>query len=463
MLGNFRLTRPTRASADRPRTDGQMAAEEQAPAPQGSSYWAFISYSRSDERWARSLHRKLEAYRIPRDVQPDAAADIPSPHRLRPVFRDDDELAASADLGARLRAALDSSRYLIVLASRAAAASRWVNAEAAHFVEAGRTDDVLVLVVDGEPGDAPDREALPAAIRQLPHELLWLDAREQPKPERKTFLRLVAGMLQVSFDALWQRDRRRRWRLLALWTAVAVLLSAVTGGAIWQGRRAAETAAEANKPQRQIAAFRQFLTADLVKSAREFDHDFDATDVAIDIVRTDDLNGDSLVDFFVFNKTSGWCGSGGCAMKVYLSEGHGKYSEVLDLFGSSTPRTRTGESGGYKEIVATHYSIDAEPVYTVFRWARAKYELSHYEFCNGILIEYCEPTIVTPVDDAESLRLKVSPDAPYLRRPEDSAPWIEESVRTPRVIGRLADRDWYLVDAWKGRSGFVRRSDVTRA
>jgi hypothetical protein len=40
------------------------------------------------------------------------AAEIPSTHRLRPIFRDDDELAASADLGGRLREALDRSRYL---------------------------------------------------------------------------------------------------------------------------------------------------------------------------------------------------------------------------------------------------------------------------------------------------------------------------------------------------------------
>src|SRR6266545_8003847 len=125
-----RLSQPLRAAAGLERVDGQSAPEQ----------------------WAHALHRRLEAYRIPRDARPATAAAIPSTRRLRPVFRDDDELAASANLGGRLREALDRSRYLIVVASPAAAASRWVNAEVRHFLDAGRADDILVVVVDGEPG-----------------------------------------------------------------------------------------------------------------------------------------------------------------------------------------------------------------------------------------------------------------------------------------------------------------------
>jgi hypothetical protein len=41
-------------------TDSSAAARLDAP-PQ---YWAFISYSRHDEAWAKKLHRFLETWRI---------------------------------------------------------------------------------------------------------------------------------------------------------------------------------------------------------------------------------------------------------------------------------------------------------------------------------------------------------------------------------------------------------------
>jgi MTH538 TIR-like domain (DUF1863) len=449
---------PLRAAIGLNRPSRQRTPDLQAIHRPRHSYWAFISYSRRDERWARSLHRQLEAYRIPREVRPIPAAEIPSTRRLRPVFRDDDELAASADLGGRLHEALDRSRFLIVLASPAAAASTWVNAEAQHFVDAGRADDVLVLVVDGEPGGAPGREALPAALKRPEGEPLWVDARKSGKLDRKTVLRLVAGMLATGFDALWRRDRRRRRRLVATWTAATLILAGVVGGVIWRQ----QTVSEQNKPQRQVAAFRQFLLTDILETIHESDPGFKASDVKLELVRTEDLNGDSLVDFFVFNNTTGFCGSGGCAMEVYISEGQGRYRVVLDLFGSSTPRTRTAESGDYREILATHYVIDAESIYTVYRWTGDKYELSHHEFCGGLWIEYCNPTVITPVEEAAN-ELAVVPDATYLRSPKASAPRTErQSGTTTTVIGKVPSGDWYLVELWKGESGFVSRRYVRR-
>jgi len=453
-----RLSQPLRAAAGLERVDGQSAPDQWAADRPHSSYWAFISYASSDQQWAHALHRRLEAYRIPRDARPATAAAIPSTRRLRPVFRDDDELAASANLGGRLREALDRSRYLIVVASPAAAASRWVNAEVRHFLDAGRADDILVVVVDGEPGGAPEREALPAALQGLADEPLWVDARGTAKPERKTFLRLAAGMLGVRFDALWQRDRRHRRRRLATWTAATLLVTGMVGAVIWQQQRIAEE----DQPQRQVAAFRQFLVADILKTSRESDPGFKESDVLVDIVRTDDLNGDSLIDFFAFNRTVTFCGSGGCAMGVYLSEGRGRYREVLDLFGSSTPRTRNAKSGTYKEIVASHYAIDSEPIYTVFRWTGQEYALSHYEFCDGVWLEYCEPPLVIkPIDRAVSQRLTITPGAAYRQKPKTSTSRIEQSGSNSAVIGEVAGGDWYLVEVWKGQSGFVSRRDVS--
>jgi hypothetical protein len=85
-------------------------------------YKAFISYSHADKRWAKRIHRSLERYRVPvrtvREARPDVGV---VPKRLAPSFRDDDELPASADLGADITEALLSSEWLVVVCSPDAA------------------------------------------------------------------------------------------------------------------------------------------------------------------------------------------------------------------------------------------------------------------------------------------------------------------------------------------------------
>ena len=56
-------------------------------------YRAFISYSHSDEKWARWLHRSLETYRCRSTWSAPTTEFGPVPERFAPVFRDRDELA----------------------------------------------------------------------------------------------------------------------------------------------------------------------------------------------------------------------------------------------------------------------------------------------------------------------------------------------------------------------------------
>src|SRR5262245_45300550 len=86
-------------------------------------YDAFISYRhhQADRQWAKWLHRRLETYRTPRALRQRGV--LP---RLGRVFRDEDELAASADLGNRIDDALRTSRFLIVICSPRTPESRWV-------------------------------------------------------------------------------------------------------------------------------------------------------------------------------------------------------------------------------------------------------------------------------------------------------------------------------------------------
>src|SRR5947209_2345233 len=95
--------------------------------PPGSRYWAFISYSHADETFAGWLHRALETYPVPRPLVGRRHPDGAIPRRLYPVFRDRDELPGAPDLGGKIRAALEASRYLVVICSPRSARSPYVN------------------------------------------------------------------------------------------------------------------------------------------------------------------------------------------------------------------------------------------------------------------------------------------------------------------------------------------------
>jgi sugar lactone lactonase YvrE len=197
-------------------------------------YWAFISYSHRDEAWARWLHSRLERYRVPRPRVSRASPGESLPRRLEPIFLDRVDLAARSNLSEYLKGCLSVSRNLIVICSPAAAASRWVDEEIRYFKQLGREDRIFCLIVDGEIDD-PARECLPAAVRfhvaasgQLtdqPCEPCAADARPKGDGKANAFFKIVAGLLDVDFDDLKQREKRRRFknRLVAAFATVLIV------------------------------------------------------------------------------------------------------------------------------------------------------------------------------------------------------------------------------------------------
>lgn len=240
-------------------------------------YRAFISYSHSDEKWARWLHRRLETYRLPRNLVGRETAFGPVPARFAPVFRDRDELATATNLGATLVAALEQSACQVVICSPKAANSRWVNEEILTFKRLGRADRIFCLVVGGEPGASanPALAALecfpPALIRKLGPDGELTEERGEPiaadvRPGKDrphtALLKLVAGMLGLGFDDLRRREVSRRYRrLLALGAAsfVGMVVAIVLAATAWIARNeAVEQRALAEKEaetSRQVTAF----------------------------------------------------------------------------------------------------------------------------------------------------------------------------------------------------------------
>ena len=215
-----------------------------APVDEARRYFAFISYSHHDAAWADWLHKSLETYRTPRRLVGQVTVAGTIAPRLIPIFRDRDELASASDLGRTVNAAVGQSANLIVICSPHSAASRWVNEEIRAFKSLGRTERIFCLIVDGEPNatDVPGRsadECLAPALRfaidptgaPTPERAEPIAADARPARDGKTNarLKLIAGLLDVGFDTLKQRElQRRNRRLIAITTAALFVMTVTT-------------------------------------------------------------------------------------------------------------------------------------------------------------------------------------------------------------------------------------------
>lgn len=207
-------------------------------------YKAFISYSHRDEKWAKWLHRALESYRLPRKLRGTSTALGEVPARIKPVFRDRDELSSSADLGSTVQQALEDSENLVVVCSPGAANSHWVNEEIRHFAKPGRTDRIFCMIVEGDPaGAGPDTACFPPALTEIGmHEPLAADVRRWADGKHLSKLKLVAGMLGLPLDRLRRRDLQKRQRswifaAIALVALLTILIAAVTSRIAAEQRR----------------------------------------------------------------------------------------------------------------------------------------------------------------------------------------------------------------------------------
>lgn len=132
-------------------------------------YWCFISYRHDDNRdegrqWASWLHQQLETYEIPEELVGtlnEKGQEIPT--RIFPVFRDEEELGAGADLTKKIYDALDRSRNLVVLCSPRVLESQYVDKEIRYFKRTGKENSIYAAIIDGEP--ATKEEWFPDSLK----------------------------------------------------------------------------------------------------------------------------------------------------------------------------------------------------------------------------------------------------------------------------------------------------------
>ncbi len=112
-------------------------------------YHAFLSYAHADAGWAKWLHKRLEGFRLGKDLIGRETPFGPVPKTLRPIFRDREEFSGGQTLKEATVAALDASAALIVLCSPAAAGRPAVDEEVRLFRSRHPDRPVLPVMVGG--------------------------------------------------------------------------------------------------------------------------------------------------------------------------------------------------------------------------------------------------------------------------------------------------------------------------
>ena len=240
-------------------------------------YAAFLSYSHAaDAGLSIALRDALQQLNKPWH----------KPRALR-IFRDNSSLAASEALWPSIQAAMDSSRYFILLASPEAAASPWVAREVTYWLDHNPPGTLLIAVTGGElhwdptKGDFDRTRTTclpPPLFGRGGHEPRWVDLRDLPPDQltlRNTTFRdrvadLAAPLHGLSKDDLVGADirqHRRTQRLIratiATLTTLATVASASAVVAVSRfvvaarEQARAEAAREEARAQEQLAEERE--------------------------------------------------------------------------------------------------------------------------------------------------------------------------------------------------------------
>jgi hypothetical protein len=208
------------------------------------AYDAFISYSHAkDKPTATALQSVVQKlgkawYR----------------RRALRVFRDDTSLSATPHLWPSIEQALSQSRFLILLASPEAAASRWVGQEIAFWLDHNSADTVLIALTDGEldwdeaAGDFHWSEAtpLPTAFKnRFVSEPRWIDlrpCRDDGAPRGAEFMGLAADFAAairgIPKEDLLSEEVRQQRRARTLAGTAVTALAALLAVAGWQWQEA---------------------------------------------------------------------------------------------------------------------------------------------------------------------------------------------------------------------------------
>ena len=210
------------------------------------NYDGFICYATSDRKEAQRLVRGLIRYRIPSGLGPkNTTSDAfkSGRSRLSIFLPEKDPVPRAEEISQNLR----ESAFLVVLCSPASAKDPEVDRQVRAFKRLDRPLNILTLILDGEPNAAdgkkgfdPDQECFPEALkyevtaageidRARRVEPVAADARPNKDGRQAARLKIIAGLLGVGFDDLYQREERRQSRRVRVVVAGSLVLTVLLG------------------------------------------------------------------------------------------------------------------------------------------------------------------------------------------------------------------------------------------
>src|SRR5262245_17304907 len=172
------------------------------PADSEFKYRAFLSYRTAGGRQAEWLHRKLEAYVVPRALAGMRGARGIVPRRLGRIFRDRDEARSTELIETTIAEELSQSQQLIVLCTpNAVAPGSWVPREIALFRERRPGAPIHAVIGAGTPPEVFPPELLTTTADGRVEAPLAADLRPLKDGgadgEQRALIRLIAGVLGV--------------------------------------------------------------------------------------------------------------------------------------------------------------------------------------------------------------------------------------------------------------------------
>ena len=196
-------------------------------------YDAFISYRHAPlDSWvAGLLHKKLETYKLPKEMQKQLGRK-----GISRVFRDHEELMSNPSLANELEQAVSNSKYLILICSLQTLKSEWVLHEVETFIRLRDKEHILLLLVEGKsidiiPPVLKYREkrytlengqevTVKEEVQPLAADIRGKDKREMRQKLSTEILRLISPILGCRFDDLKQRHKERTRRKMIAIAAV---------------------------------------------------------------------------------------------------------------------------------------------------------------------------------------------------------------------------------------------------
>lgn len=236
----------------------------------GVEHDVFLSYSHKGEASVAPRLRKA-LQRVGTPFYKPAALD---------VYVDQANLAATAALWPLLREELAASRYLVLLASPAAAASGGVAKEIATWIELGRVDRLLIALTAGTIAwderradfDWSRTTALPRVLTgSFGHEPKIVDLRRlharrwcsrRGPAIRHAICEIAAPIKGMPLVLLLGEERKRR-RSLAMMAAALIVLLAASGVTAWRSGQAARESRRLDLSRRLAERSRVRLADDL--------------------------------------------------------------------------------------------------------------------------------------------------------------------------------------------------------